>query len=53
LPPENRVVLKIAFVNSDGTVAPGGFTIDQWARREQDRSQDNTRTPTSPQSRGR
>ena len=31
LAPDNRVVLKVAFVNSDGTMAPGGFTIDPWA----------------------
>jgi hypothetical protein len=28
LPPEPRVVLKVVFINSDGTAAPGGFTVD-------------------------
>jgi len=52
-PPATRHVLRIVFVNTDGTVAPGGFTVDPWARREQDRGQDKTRTPMSPKSRGR
>lgn len=43
LPAENRVMLRIDFVNSDGTVAPGGFTVDPWG----------ARTPKSPQTRGR
>jgi hypothetical protein len=37
LPPESRVVLRIVFVNTDGTVAPCGFTIDPWSRAEERR----------------
>jgi hypothetical protein len=52
LPPENRVVLRIVFVNTDGTVAPGGFTLDPWAALG-DGKERGARTPKSPQSRGR
>jgi hypothetical protein len=27
-PPEDQVVIRLAFVNTDGTWAPGGFTLD-------------------------
>jgi hypothetical protein len=43
LPPENRVVLRVVFVHSDGTVAAGGFTVDPWG----------VTTPSSPQPGGR
>jgi hypothetical protein len=52
LPPENRVVLRIVFVNTDGSVAPGGFTVDPWGALA-DGTDRGASTPKSPQSRGR
>jgi hypothetical protein len=52
LPPENRVVLRIVFVNTDGTVPSGGFTFDPWGALGDGKDR-GASTPKSPQSRGR
>jgi hypothetical protein len=52
LPPENVVVLTVVFVNSDGTVAPCGFTVDPWARRDEHRGQDKTKLRASSRNQG-
>jgi len=52
MPNGDRHVLRVVYVNRDGTVA-SEYTVDPWVTREQDRDRGNPRTPTSPQSRCR
>jgi hypothetical protein len=47
LPPATRHVIRVVYVNTDGTVAPGGFTVDPWARREQERKDKAAMSPTN------
>jgi hypothetical protein len=53
LPPENRVVLRVLFMNKDYTEPSGGYIVDPWSRRDLYGNQRTTRTPMSPRSRGR
>jgi hypothetical protein len=47
LPPATRHVIRVVYVNTDGTVAPGGFTVDPWASRKQERKDKAAISPTN------